>query len=114
MFVLENMIKGLDDDEVNFLDQVDKNKIEAERRKAAEDEEAMAEYRNAVSNLQEDNLQSRINSEVIKKPALSSATATKTSQHKLLAGAVKRKSSEVSKSTEEQNGSKRKLEETGI
>jgi hypothetical protein len=110
------MIKGLDDDEVNFLDQVDKSRVEAEKRKAAEDKEALDEYRNAVSSLQEDSVQSRIN-EVIKKPGLSSSsgTAPKTSQHKLLAGAVKRKSSDIPKSSAgDQNGAKRKLEETGM
>lgn len=112
----ENMIKGLDDDEVNFLDQVDKGRVEAERRKAAEDKEAMDEYRNAVSSLQEDTVQSRINTEVIKKPGLSSSsgTAPKTSQQKLLAGAVKRKSSDVPKSDGDQNGAKRKHNSTGI
>lgn len=110
------MIKGLDDDEVNFLDQVDKSRVEAERRKAAEDKEAMDEYRNAVSSLQEDSVQSRINIEVIKKPGLSSSsgTASKTSQHKLLAGAVKRKSSDVPKSAGDQNGAKRQHNETGM
>jgi FAM192A/Fyv6, N-terminal domain len=112
------MIKGLDDDEVNFLDQVDKSRVEAERRKAAEDKEAMDEYRSAVSSLQEDSVQSRMNIEVIKKPGLSSSssgTAPKTSQQKLLAGAVKRKSSDVSKSASagDQNGAKRQHNETG-
>jgi len=113
--ITENMIKGLDDDEVNFLDQVDKSRVEAEKRKAAEDKKALDEYRNAVSSLQEDSVQSRIN-EVIKKPGLSSSsgTAPKTSQHKLLAGAVKRKSSDIPKSSGDQNGAKRKLEETGM
>jgi hypothetical protein len=113
--ITENMIKGLDDDELNFLDQVDKSRVEAEKRKAAEDKKAMDEYRNAVSSLQEDSVQSRIN-EVIKKPGLSSSsgTAPKTSQHKLLAGAVKRKSSDIPKSSSDQNGAKRKLDEPGM
>ncbi|XP_059485033.1 PSME3-interacting protein isoform X2 [Neocloeon triangulifer] len=111
---LKNMIKGLDDDEINFLDQVDKGKIEAEKRKNLEEEQAIAEYRNAVSSLQDDSLQARINLEVIKKPVTgsSSTTSAKLSQHKLLAGAVKRKSSDMSNSAETQTGAKRKHSET--
>ncbi|CAB3361116.1 Hypothetical predicted protein [Cloeon dipterum] len=94
---LKNMIKGLDDDEINFLDQVDKHKIEAEKRKNAEEEEAIAEYRNAVNSLQDDNLQTRINLEVIKKPVGGGGSgSTVRSQQKLLVGAVKRKCSEPS------------------
>ncbi|KAF4521569.1 hypothetical protein B566_EDAN001289 [Ephemera danica] len=94
---LKNMIKGLDDDEVDFLDLVDRSKMEAERRKYAEEAQEMEDFRSAVASLQERSLQERINNEVKKQPQLASAAGSsgggsKSSQQRLLSGAVKRKS----------------------
>lgn len=58
------MIKGLDDDEVEFLDLVDRSKLEEERRKYAEEAREMADFRNRVATLQEQSLENRIQHEV--------------------------------------------------
>lgn len=47
------MIKGLDDDEVEFLDLVDKNKMNAERKAQLEEAKEMNEFRQKVASLQE-------------------------------------------------------------
>lgn len=47
------MIKGLDDDEVEFLDLVDKNKMNAERKAQLEEAKEMNEFRQQVASLQE-------------------------------------------------------------
>lgn len=46
------MIKGLDDDEVEFLDLVDKNKMNAERKAQLEEAKEMNEFRQKVASLQ--------------------------------------------------------------
>lgn len=61
---IEHMIKGLDDDEVEFLDLVDRSKLEEERKKSAEEAREMADFRNAVASLQEQSLEQRIQQEI--------------------------------------------------
>lgn len=51
MFV-ENMIRGLDDDEVDFLELVDKTKMAEERRQLVEESKQIEEFRFKVSTLQ--------------------------------------------------------------
>ena len=62
------MIKGLDDDEVEFLDLVDRSKLEEERRKCEEEAREMKDFRDAVATLQEKSLEERINMEVRSRP----------------------------------------------
>lgn len=50
---LENLIRGLDDDEVNFLDIVDKAKMDAEKRQQIEENNELLEFRQRVASLQE-------------------------------------------------------------
>ncbi|BES96353.1 NEFA-interacting nuclear protein NIP30 [Nesidiocoris tenuis] len=89
---LKNMIKGLDDDEVDFLDLVDRSKMEEERKKAVEEQREIADFRNRVASLQEQGIQQRIQQEIRQQPAKTTKIATgKTSQTKLLAGAVVKK-----------------------
>ncbi|KAJ8928210.1 hypothetical protein NQ314_019274 [Rhamnusium bicolor] len=52
---LKNMIKGLDDDEIEFLDLVDRTKLEADRKKELEEERELNDYRTRVAILQEKN-----------------------------------------------------------
>ncbi|XP_075229018.1 PSME3-interacting protein isoform X4 [Lycorma delicatula] len=66
---LKHMIKGLDDDEVEFLDLVDRSKLEEERKKSAEEAREMADFRNAVASLQEQSLEQRIQQEIKSKVA---------------------------------------------
>lgn len=49
----ENLIRGLNDDEVQFLDQVDQQKMDAERQQHKNDENELREYRERVKDLQE-------------------------------------------------------------
>lgn len=58
------MIKGLDDDEVEFLDLVDRTKFEKERRKNLEDEKEMHDFKAAVSSLQEKTLNNKLMQEL--------------------------------------------------
>lgn len=51
--LLENLIRGLDDDEVNFLDIVDKAKMDAEKRQQIEENNELLEFRQRVASLQE-------------------------------------------------------------
>uniref|UniRef100_A0A146LBF8 Protein FAM192A n=1 Tax=Lygus hesperus TaxID=30085 RepID=A0A146LBF8_LYGHE len=90
---LKNMIKGLDDDEVDFLDLVDRTKMEEERKKAVEEEREIADFRNRVATLQEQGLEQRIQQEIRQQPLkINNAVKTgRTSQTKLLAGAVVKK-----------------------
>nr|CAD7446185.1 unnamed protein product [Timema bartmani] len=67
---LKNMIKGLDDEEVEFLDLVDRSKLEEERRTSAEDAREIKDFRNAVASLQERHIEELINTEIRTKPAL--------------------------------------------
>lgn len=83
---LKNMIKGLDDDEIEFLDLVDRTKIAADRRKNLEEEKELSDYRNRVAHLQEQSLDQKIQAEIIvNKPK---TTGSRLSQTKLLKGVI--------------------------
>lgn len=60
----ENMIKGLDDDEVEFLDLVDRTKFEEERKKNLEEEKEMRDFKAAVSSLHEETLHHKLMQEL--------------------------------------------------
>lgn len=68
------MIKGLDDDEVEFLDLVDRSKLEEERRKCAEEAREIKDFRDAVATLQERSLEQRIHTEIRSRPRTQSGT----------------------------------------
>lgn len=65
------MIKGLDDDEVEFLDLVDRTKLEEERKKNLEEEKEMRDFKAAVASLQEKSLDEKLKQE-LKNPNVSS------------------------------------------
>ncbi|KAI4500684.1 hypothetical protein M0802_004276 [Mischocyttarus mexicanus] len=108
---LKNMIKGLDDDEVEFLDLVDRTKLEEERKKNLEEEKEMRDFKAAVASLQEKSLDERLKQE-LKKPQVTNknvcSSSGRNSQLKLLAGVVVKKS-EKPKLGEGKGGVKRKL-----
>ncbi|XP_056639342.1 PSME3-interacting protein isoform X1 [Diorhabda sublineata] len=62
---LKNMIKGLDDDEIEFLDLVDRTKSEVNRKKEVEEEQELLDYRNRVSTLQEKYMNDMYHSNII-------------------------------------------------
>lgn len=90
-FLVENMIKGLDDDEIEFLDLVDRTKLAAERKKTLDEERELNDYRSRVATLQEKSLDQRLQAEISvgKQKAI---TGKKHSQLKLLKGVVVKKS----------------------
>ncbi|CAL1679050.1 unnamed protein product [Lasius platythorax] len=107
---LKNMIKGLDDDEVEFLDLVDRTKIEEERKKNLEEEKEMRDFKAAVASLQEQKLNEKLKQE-LKNPPVSSKNVvcgSRSSQLKLPAGVVLKRS-DKQKQGEVLKGIKRKL-----
>lgn len=90
---LKNMIRGLDDDEVDFLEHVDRVKIEAERKQREEERKILEELKQrttvAVSNKEQ--LEAELNG-VKNKPKVQ-ITSTKPSQKSLLLGIVRKRSS---------------------
>ncbi|XP_044734988.1 PSME3-interacting protein [Chrysoperla carnea] len=89
---LKNMIKGLDDDEIDFLDLVDQKKLEAERNKSIDEERELRDYRNRVSNLQEQSMEQRLQAEikgVVKKNSVNTIQRNcRLSQNQLLKGGL--------------------------
>lgn len=90
----------LDDDEIDFLDFVDRAKLEEEKRKREEEKKELTAFRDEVSKLREEALQKHILQEIGLSGGSKSKTATKEElsigtskkpQTKLLAGIVKRK-----------------------
>lgn len=69
------MIKGLDDDEVEFLDLVDRTKMEEERKKHLEEEKEMRDFKAAVASLQEQKLNEKLKQELKNPPVTSKNTA---------------------------------------
>lgn len=63
------MIKGLDDDEVEFLDLIDRTKMEEERKKNLEEEKEVQEFKAKVATLQEKSLEERLKQE-LKQPTI--------------------------------------------
>lgn len=80
------MIKGLDDDEVEFLDLVDQKKLEMEQVKKSEERLELEDYRKKVQRLKENCLDERMLAEI--RPAKlncgNSGTGIKSSQQQLL------------------------------
>ncbi|XP_066588722.1 PSME3-interacting protein isoform X2 [Prorops nasuta] len=108
---LKNMIKGLDDDEVDFLDLVDRTKLEEERKKNLEEEKEMRDFKAAVASLQEKSLDERLKQELKKPQTTSKAIGSgsiKNSQLKLLAGVVVKKPEKGNLKGNESRGTKRK------
>ena len=85
----ENMIKGLDDDEIDFLELVDRTKLAADRKKTLEEEKELNDYRNRVATLHQQEMDQKIYTDNLKKPK--TPVNNRTSQVKLLKGAVVKK-----------------------
>lgn len=116
MFFAENMIKGLDDDEIEFLDLVDRTKLAADRKKNLEEEQELNDYRNRVATLQEKAMENKIQNEINKNKPNKNSNGNRSSQHKLLKGAVvtkKRKLSEEEGHVEEGDASSVKIKKEG-
>ncbi|XP_020278062.1 protein FAM192A isoform X2 [Pseudomyrmex gracilis] len=106
---LKNMIKGLDDDEVEFLDLVDRTKLEEERKKNLEEEKEMRDYKAKVASLKEQKLNEKLKQE-LKNPPVSSKHAisgSRSSSLKLPGGIVIKRTDKQKQ--EVPKGIKRKL-----
>lgn len=81
------MIKGLDDDEIEFLDLVDRTKMAADKLKNLEEEKELKDYRNRVATLHEKTMNEKMHSEInaIKQKGMAT---NKSSQTNLLKGVV--------------------------
>ncbi|KPJ21325.1 Protein FAM192A [Papilio machaon] len=89
----ENMIRGLDDDEVGFLDLVERTKAKAAQQISLEEQKEMQEFRERVSNLAESEELIRLRAQLA--PTRTPAT-TQPAKNKLQGVVVrKRKASEM-------------------
>ncbi|XP_048461652.1 PSME3-interacting protein isoform X1 [Rhincodon typus] len=98
-FKFKNMVRGLDEDETNYLDEVSRQQVLLEKQRRDEDAKELKEYRSARTKLAA-NTESKKDTE--KKAAKPAENKSKFSQAKLLAGAVKRKSSTSSEMVKKQ------------
>lgn len=98
------MIRGLDDDEVDFLELVDRSKMNAEMKQILEDKKELEEFRQRVATLQEKSHDDKIQAEIVtSKPKIISNATKRLSQKSILTSGIvvkKRKTSE----TESSNG----------
>lgn len=125
---LKNMIRGLDDEEAGFLENIDKARNEIEERKRREEADAIAEFKKTILELSSEEKEKKIqefkrslwssssrneNSRKMSESESSSNSSSKKSSQALLAGAVKRKinvlESSCEKDEEEDSSSKRPL-----
>ncbi|KAK4315230.1 hypothetical protein Pmani_013536 [Petrolisthes manimaculis] len=91
----KNMVRGLEDDEVDFLELVDRTKLQQEIKVRTEESSAIAEYRKKVSEMRKNQAEEELRAEVKAGEMRKAAGTKKTPSHlSLLAGAIKRKSSE--------------------
>ncbi|XP_023934347.2 PSME3-interacting protein isoform X2 [Bicyclus anynana] len=91
---LKNMIRGLDDDEVGFLDLVERTKAEVAQQISIEEKKEMQEFRERVSSLAESEELTRLRAQLA--PARSTPTTAQSQKNKLQGVVVrKRKASEM-------------------
>ncbi|XP_042352819.1 PSME3-interacting protein isoform X2 [Plectropomus leopardus] len=108
-FKFRNMVRGLDEDETSFLDEVSRQQSLVEKQRRDEEKQELLEYRSAL--VKQANAENRKEPEKKAAPKHSGAEQQRTShlsQAHLLAGAVKRRSSSQSSD----NSKKQKVEIT--
>lgn len=106
-FKFKNMVKGLDEDETSFLDEVSRKQSLIEKHRREEDAQEIKEYRSALQKLAATDSQKK-ESEKKAGPKPSEHRTSHLSQAHLLAGAVKRRSSSQSS----EGSKKQKTEES--
>uniref|UniRef100_A0A6B2F6A9 FAM192A/Fyv6 N-terminal domain-containing protein n=1 Tax=Bothriechis nubestris TaxID=1766655 RepID=A0A6B2F6A9_9SAUR len=90
-FKFKNMVRGLDEDESKFLDEVSRQQVLIEKQRHEEELKELNEYRSTLSKV---GASADLKKEADKKLSAKSENKNKFSQAKLLAGAVKHRSSE--------------------
>ncbi|KAM3958192.1 PSME3-interacting protein isoform 2-T2 [Aphomia sociella] len=97
---LKNMIRGLDDDEVGFLDLVERTKAKAAQQISIEEQKEMQEFRERVSNLAESEEITRLRAQLA--PARNAQSTPQTQKNKLEGVIVrKRKASDLDNDKQE-------------
>ncbi|XP_068215495.1 PSME3-interacting protein isoform X1 [Palaemon carinicauda] len=102
----KNMVRGLEDDEVDFLELVDRSKLQEEKRVRTEESSAMAEYRKKVSAMQKNCAEEEMRAEMRAGEKKLAGGSGKKSHLSLLAGAIKRKHSDEDKTIDDEKASK--------
>jgi len=105
-FKFKNMVKGLDEDETNFLDEVSRQQSLVEKQRRDEEQQELREYRSALVKLATNDNRKEPDRKAGAKPTEPQRTSHLSQAH-LLAGAVKRRSS----STSSEGSKKQKVEE---
>jgi len=91
----KNQFRGLDDDEVDFLDKIDDVRTENERQRYLDEKRELEEYQKSQQLLRERELEARLENERKTNIGLKRTVTNHNAKNKqinLLAGAVKRKS----------------------
>ncbi|XP_035646864.1 PSME3-interacting protein [Oncorhynchus keta] len=105
-FKFKNMVKGLDEDESHFLDEVSRQQSLVEKQRRDEELHELKEYRSALKKLASSEIRKEPERRAGPKPA--EVKTSHLSQAHLLAGAFKRRSSSQSSD----NSKKQKVEES--
>ncbi|EDV37026.1 uncharacterized protein Dana_GF11643 [Drosophila ananassae] len=92
---LKNLIRGLDDDEVQFLELVDAHKINTERQQMRDEELELKDFRNRVEKLQEESVDKKLQAELKTTAKSAGSSAGRNSQKSLLGQGIKRKNGEL-------------------
>ncbi|CAL1539979.1 unnamed protein product [Lymnaea stagnalis] len=92
---LRSSVKGLDDDEVQFLNFVSDRQIQIEKDRNREDKSVLEELKNASIIKLQEKKEKAPGSDISKTAAQTSGTSSKNSQKLLLQGAIKRKSTDA-------------------
>ncbi|XP_016994526.1 PSME3-interacting protein [Drosophila takahashii] len=92
---LKNLIRGLDDDEVQFLELVDAHKMNAERQQMRDEELELKDFRNRVEKLQEESVDKKLQAELKTTAKSAGAAAGRSTQKSLLGMGIKRKNGEL-------------------
>uniref|UniRef100_A0A1L8DXC9 Putative nefa-interacting nuclear protein nip30 n=1 Tax=Nyssomyia neivai TaxID=330878 RepID=A0A1L8DXC9_9DIPT len=92
---LKNLIRGLDDDEIDFLDMVDQSKMNAEKLKHLQEMKEIQEFRERQNTIDESQIDKKRQMEM-EKPKITRSSSSHTSQKSILKGVIvqKRKPSE--------------------
>ncbi|XP_056138025.1 PSME3-interacting protein [Lampris incognitus] len=95
-FKFKNMVKGLDEDETHFLDEVSRQQSLVEKQRRDEEQQELLEYRSALVKRATSESRREPEKKAGPKPLGAEQRTSHLSQAHLLAGAVKRRSSSQS------------------
>ncbi|XP_044049491.1 PSME3-interacting protein isoform X1 [Siniperca chuatsi] len=107
-FKFRNMVRGLDEDESSFLDEVSRQQCLVEKQRRDEEKQELLEYRSALVKQASTESRKEPEKKAVPKHSVAEQRTSHLSQAHLLAGAVKRRSSSQSSDSSK----KQKLEIT--